>query len=399
VADKVSAAHFARVEKSDIDAALDRLRRGETLTKFAESTRYDLLHDGRRYPTKAVAALAVSQVLGRMPEPADFSGGEAAASTRLLLERGFEVVTKIYCVGSLDASFCLGRGVNEEFVIVESRGPDRNTDYRAGLEQILAGLGEEDIPIVDAFVDSSKTRAAGQQRQSLELHGRRYPIRVAGWNDAAAVAQDLGRAAAATGREAGAAGYGNPTKRLRLVIDMPEGVSLAVLSERLSGITGAPAAPLKEFSFVPSAPRAWQTEADRRATEPAKVRLHHKQMQSDLYVRLVAEHGRERVATEHAMASGMPADLIANPPGGLVIFEVKTAKTPRECVREAIGQLLEYGYWPGSKNVKGLVVVGPSPIDVETSRYLEVLVGRFQLPLEYRHQPIRESATESGGGG
>ncbi len=398
MADKVSATQFALVEKSDIETALDRLRGGVVPSGFADSTRYDLLHEGRRFSTKAVAALAVSRVLGRMPGPADFSGGEAAASTRVLLERGFEVVTKIHQVGSLDASFCLGRGLDEEFVIVESRGPDRNTQYRAGLEQILVGLGEEDISILDAFVDSSRTRAAGQQRQSLELNGLRYPIRVSGRNDAVTLAQDLGRAAAAMGREPGATGSGNPTKRLRLVIDMPEGVSLAVLAERLAGIEGAPAAPSMEFGFVPSAPGAWQAEAERRATEPARVRLHHKQMQKDLYELLVAEYGPEQVAAEHAMASGMPADLVANPPGGLVIFEVKTSKTPRECVREALGQLLEYGYWPGSKEVKRLVVVGPSPIDPETTRYLEALVGRFRLPLEYLQQPIRESAIEARGG-
>lgn len=179
--ENVTAAQFARVERSDVEGALARIGRGESPTGFGESTRYDLLLDGRRFPTKVVAALAVARTLGRVPGPADFSGGEAAASTRMLLGHGFEIVTKVHRIGRLDASFAVGRGIDEEFVIVESRGPDRSTDCREGLERLLAGLGSEGVRLLDAFVDSTKTRAAGAERERLAVPNRDYPI--VNWGD------------------------------------------------------------------------------------------------------------------------------------------------------------------------------------------------------------------------
>jgi hypothetical protein len=65
------------------------------------------------------------------------------------------------------------------------------------------------------------------------------------------------------------------------------------------------------------------------------------------------------------------------------LFEIKTQLAPRDCVREAFGQLLEYAYWPGSPNFNALWIVGPSPIDNETQEYLDGLRERFGIPVDY----------------
>ena len=70
------------------------------------------------------------------------------------------------------------------------------------------------------------------------------------------------------------------------------------------------------------------------------------------------------------------------------LFEIKTALAPRDCVREALGQLLEYAYWPDSPVVKAVWIVGPSPIDSETQEYIAGLRERFGIPMAYRHQPV-----------
>lgn len=391
MSEKVTAAKFESIQRSDIESAIDRLRDGGMPPKFGESVLFDVLHVGRRYPTKAVAALAVERILGRLPSPSDFSGGEVAASTRVLLDKGFEVVTKAQKVGSLDATFFLGRSASEDFFVFESRGPNRNIDYMAGLGRALACLGELEVSVLDAFVDSKATRALGVERVSLPLDEIRYPIKIDSRRDGLSVAHALGRSAAAVGRVPGATGAGNSTKRLRLRIDLPDGLSLASLAECIAG--SAPAAPHapQEFAFVPSVPGAWQSESRRRALEPVIVRFDHKQMQLDLFAKLVAEHGPSCVAAEHVMACGTMADLVVKSADGLIIFEVKTSLEPRACVREAVGQLLEYGFWPGSTLVVRMVVVGPSAIDVETQAFLEVLTRRFALPLEYWHQPLPDA--------
>jgi len=45
---------------------------------FADSTRFDVLHEGRRYPPKAIVGLAARHILGAPLQPDDFSGGEGS---------------------------------------------------------------------------------------------------------------------------------------------------------------------------------------------------------------------------------------------------------------------------------------------------------------------------------
>ena len=55
----------------------------------------------------------------------------------------------------------------------------------------------------------------------------------------------------------------------------------------------------------------------------------------------------------------------------------------RGCLREAIGQLLEYAFWPGAQEAKRLIVVGETAIDRDAAKYLCRLKERFSLPIEY----------------
>ena len=52
-------------------------------------------------------------------------------------------------------------------------------------------------------------------------------------------------------------------------------------------------------------------------------------------------------------------------------------------VREAIGQLLEYGLWPGAQEPTRFIVVGETLIDKDGKEYLRRLKKRFSLPMEY----------------
>lgn len=57
-----------------------------------ESTKYDLLHNGRRYPPKILISLAYQIVSGRPHPVAEFSGG--AESNNFLKGLGFSIVDK-----------------------------------------------------------------------------------------------------------------------------------------------------------------------------------------------------------------------------------------------------------------------------------------------------------------
>jgi len=62
-------------------------------------------------------------------------------------------------------------------------------------------------------------------------------------------------------------------------------------------------------------------------------------------------------------------------------YEIKTALTPRACLREAIGQLLEYGFWPTTQEPSRFIVVGEGLIDEDGQEYLRRLKKRFSLPV------------------
>ena len=53
----------------------------------------------------------------------------------------------------------------------------------------------------------------------------------------------------------------------------------------------------------------------------------------------VGRHVPERIAVELQTASGHPADLIVSLAEGYELYEIKTAASPRECIRQAFGQL------------------------------------------------------------
>ena len=60
--------------------------------RFRAGTTYDLLHDGKTYPPKAILAAAIERLTGQPVLPRALSGGEA--TNRVLQRLGFEVVRR-----------------------------------------------------------------------------------------------------------------------------------------------------------------------------------------------------------------------------------------------------------------------------------------------------------------
>lgn len=82
------------VERKSVLTAIIELEHGAVEHGFDESTKFDILHEGRRYPPKAIIALATKAETGQLPTPSDFSGGVGSKCFRLLRDAGFRVVPK-----------------------------------------------------------------------------------------------------------------------------------------------------------------------------------------------------------------------------------------------------------------------------------------------------------------
>lgn len=85
----------AELQAADILRAIDMIREGKAnLDSFQDSTGYDLLFEGNRYPPKQVFAVAVARLFGRTLASDEFTGGEASPCFGVLRKHGFEVAPK-----------------------------------------------------------------------------------------------------------------------------------------------------------------------------------------------------------------------------------------------------------------------------------------------------------------
>jgi hypothetical protein len=85
--------------REHVVAAISDLASGKEHS-FGESTGYDLIFEGRRYPPKAVFGLTIFHATGRVVGPYDFKGGEQSTSFRVLRRLGFTIEPKIGRAGA-----------------------------------------------------------------------------------------------------------------------------------------------------------------------------------------------------------------------------------------------------------------------------------------------------------
>ena len=71
-----------------------------------------------------------------------------------------------------------------------------------------------------------------------------------------------------------------------------------------------------------------------------------------------------------------------------LFFEIKTSSEARLCIRQALGQLMEYAFFPNVKHADLLVVVGPGIKTENIESYIEKLNKDFQIHIDYLQIPL-----------
>lgn len=132
--------------------------------------------------------------------------------------------------------------------------------------------------------------------------------------------------------------------------------------------------------------RRYRTDAT-RPTGQNEVDLRHSQIQDVLEQELRSELGNQ-VASEHPDGIGGRVDLIAQRGDDLEFYEIKVGGSARWCIRQALGQLMEYGFWPGAARPAKLFVVGEPSLDGKAEDYLQSLQEEFKIPIYYRQVVI-----------
>jgi hypothetical protein len=151
----------------------------------------------------------------------------------------------------------------------------------------------------------------------------------------------------------------------------------------------------RPFQFRPGHKSKASTTTADYAHQELDLTLRHNDMQEILYRRLVLRHGAENVGTEHPTGLGTRVDAVVRTSRNHYSFyEIKTRLSARACIREALGQLLEYAYWPGAQATDQLIVIGEPALDEEARTYLAELQARFSLPVSYEQASIMDDTLQ-----
>jgi hypothetical protein len=137
------------------------------------------------------------------------------------------------------------------------------------------------------------------------------------------------------------------------------------------------------FTFVPGCtikPSATRATIDARSVD---IVLRHNDIQRALFD-YINDLQPDEVATEVSTGNGTKVDLGRKRGNCYWFYEIKTALSARLCIREAIGQLIEYAFWPGGKEATALVIVAEATLDKSAELYLRELRSRFNIPLYYQ---------------
>ncbi|MBK1735826.1 hypothetical protein CKO15_11165 [Halorhodospira abdelmalekii] len=118
----------------------------------------------------------------------------------------------------------------------------------------------------------------------------------------------------------------------------------------------------------------------------------HVRLQNRVYDLLVDQFGVGRVFYERGHV-----DLSIETDKGTTLIEIKTAPTAKRCMREAIGQLLEYAHYSKTKKSCELVIMGDAPMTQKDESYLEFLRAQYDLPLHYSQYVWQDGSMKGWG--
>lgn len=120
---------------------------------------------------------------------------------------------------------------------------------------------------------------------------------------------------------------------------------------------------------------------ERSGSSATTYELYHDKMQNDIGQLLNQSEKYTNVKMEENRVDikAMTHD------GKWHFFEIKTDRPCRLSIRAALGQIMEYSYWPDVKKAEKLIIVSDSKAGLEARRYLKHIRNKFGLPIYYRY--------------
>lgn len=121
-----------------------------------------------------------------------------------------------------------------------------------------------------------------------------------------------------------------------------------------------------------------------RAKSELKATLLHNIIQNKLFEHLSRKYGKNNIGTEVTSGMNTSIDLVRKDGEKFIFYEIKTSKSVRVCIRQALSQLLEYSYWPDKDLAEKLIIVTPNKLTENGKTYLLNLREKFGIPIFYQ---------------
>lgn len=114
-----------------------------------------------------------------------------------------------------------------------------------------------------------------------------------------------------------------------------------------------------------------------------ELELKHNELSMAFLKFLQGTYGRESVRREVTAYGNSKVDAVAHTSKGDIFYEIKTYNHLKTSIREAVGQLLEYCYYPNAKNAEELWVVSDLEPGPQIRDYVKTLKGVLQIRFGY----------------
>ncbi len=126
-----------------------------------------------------------------------------------------------------------------------------------------------------------------------------------------------------------------------------------------------------------------------RTPKPVQIEFLHKKICKGLLKYLQKEHKKENVVRENQVGSGANRiDVVLKQGTEYVFYEVKTYNSIKTSIREAMGQIIEYAFYPDVTFAKKLVIVTQHEADEETIKYFKHLRKVTGLQIYYQQYDL-----------
>jgi hypothetical protein len=145
------------------------------------------------------------------------------------------------------------------------------------------------------------------------------------------------------------------------------------------------------FSFEDSG----STEGDLAQTGKRKpggkeieLELKHNLIQQKFLFYLQNKYGKDNVKRECKAHGASRIDITQKTETGFIFYEIKTYNSLRTSIRESIGQLLEYCFYPNVQAAEKLILVSHVAPTEELNTYFTHIKQQINIPLSYIHFDI-----------